>query len=98
MSMKNFNDTIWNRTRDLPACSAVPQATAPPRTGLDVTQDMGRWRAFVSAVMNLRVPENALNFLTSQEGLCSTESVSYSLSTFHKFFFSVLLFLFPSFS
>jgi len=32
MSMKNFNDTIGNRTRDLPACSAVPQPTAPPRT------------------------------------------------------------------
>ena len=29
--MKNFNDTIGNRTRDLPACSAVPQPTAPPR-------------------------------------------------------------------
>jgi len=24
MSMKNSNDTIGNRTRDLPACSAVP--------------------------------------------------------------------------
>ena len=31
MSMKNFNDTIGNRTRDLPACSAVPQPSAPPR-------------------------------------------------------------------
>jgi len=29
--MKNSNDTIWNRTLDLPACSAVPQPTAPPR-------------------------------------------------------------------
>jgi len=29
--MKNFNDTIGNRTRDLPACSAVPQPTAPQR-------------------------------------------------------------------
>jgi hypothetical protein len=28
--MKNFNDTIGNRTRDLPGCSAVPQPTAPP--------------------------------------------------------------------
>jgi len=28
MSMKNFNHTIGNRTRDLPACSAVPQPTA----------------------------------------------------------------------
>jgi len=30
--MKNFNDSIGNRTRDLPACSAVLQPTAPPRT------------------------------------------------------------------
>jgi len=30
MSMKNSNDTIGNRTRDLPACSAVPQPAAPP--------------------------------------------------------------------
>ena len=29
--MKNANDTIGNRTRDLPACSAVRQSTAPPR-------------------------------------------------------------------
>jgi len=28
--MKNSNDTIGNRTRDLPVCSAVPQPTAPP--------------------------------------------------------------------
>jgi hypothetical protein len=28
--MKNSNDTIGNRTRDLPACSAVPQPTAAP--------------------------------------------------------------------
>jgi len=31
VSMKNSNDTIGNRTRDLPACSAVPQPTATPR-------------------------------------------------------------------
>jgi len=31
MSMKNSNDTIGNRTRDLPTCSAVPQPTALPR-------------------------------------------------------------------
>jgi len=28
--MQNSNETIGNRTRDLPACSAVPQSTAPP--------------------------------------------------------------------
>ena len=31
MSMKNSNDTIGNPTRDLPACSAVPQPTVLPR-------------------------------------------------------------------
>jgi hypothetical protein len=31
MSMKNSNVTIGNRTRELPACSSVPQPTAPPR-------------------------------------------------------------------
>jgi hypothetical protein len=30
MSMKNSSDTIGNRICDLPACSAVPQPTAPP--------------------------------------------------------------------
>jgi hypothetical protein len=34
MSMKNSNDTIGNGTRNLPACSAVPQPTAPPRRPL----------------------------------------------------------------
>ena len=28
--MKNSNDTIGKRTRDLPACSALSQPTAPP--------------------------------------------------------------------
>jgi hypothetical protein len=32
MSMKNSSDTIGNRTRNLPACSAVPQPTVPLRT------------------------------------------------------------------
>jgi hypothetical protein len=31
MSMKHAKDTIGNRTRDIPVCIAVPQATAPPR-------------------------------------------------------------------
>ena len=30
--MKDSNDTIGNRTRDLLTCSAVPQPTAPPRS------------------------------------------------------------------
>ena len=35
LSMKNSNEIIGNRTRDLPACIAVPQPPAPPRA-LDI--------------------------------------------------------------
>jgi len=34
--MKNSNDNIGNRTRVLPACSSVPQPTAPPRAPIPV--------------------------------------------------------------
>jgi len=36
MSMKNSNNTIGNPTCDLPACSAVPRPTAPPRAAFVV--------------------------------------------------------------
>jgi hypothetical protein len=35
--MKNPNDLIANRTRNLPACSALSQPTTPPRTPSRVT-------------------------------------------------------------
>jgi len=33
--MENSSDTIGNRTRDLPACSALPQTTVPPRASIE---------------------------------------------------------------
>jgi hypothetical protein len=37
--MKNFNYLIANRTRNFPACSAVPQTTAPPFTPENINAD-----------------------------------------------------------
>ena len=37
MSMKSSVDTIGNRTRDLPACSAVPQPTPSLRAPRDMS-------------------------------------------------------------
>jgi hypothetical protein len=42
---------------------------------IDIAQDRDRWRALVSAVMNLRFPQNVGNFLTS------CEPVSFSRRT-----------------
>ena len=37
LSHKNFTDSIGNRTRDLVACSAMPQPTTTPRMVQDPT-------------------------------------------------------------
>ena len=52
MSMKNSNATIGNRTRDLPACSAVPQPTAPPRA---LQFRWGTLPNFVPELWNLKI-------------------------------------------
>jgi len=47
--MKNSNDTIGNRTRNLPTCSAVPQPTALPRAPRNsnrrINKEESRWRS-----------------------------------------------------
>jgi hypothetical protein len=56
--MKNSNDTIGNRTRDLPACSAAPQLV-PQRAPRDVgtyvttrTRNDSAVRVFATPIMH----------------------------------------------
>jgi len=56
--MKKSNETIGNRTRDLPACSAVPQPTAPPRAPISKDKNI----YFYMTAYNL-VRESEFNLL-----------------------------------
>jgi hypothetical protein len=46
----NSNGTIGNRTRDLPACSAVPQPTALPRAPLTSLELIIFWRGPINGL------------------------------------------------
>jgi hypothetical protein len=61
--MKNSNDTIGNRTRDLPACSAVPQPTAPPRAPRLQADVQEIVVLFLAAVRGLFLFQNVRPFL-----------------------------------
>jgi hypothetical protein len=45
-----------------------------------LAQDIGRWRALVNGIMNLRVPSNAWNFLTCCQPVSCT--VLHGVSTY----------------
>jgi hypothetical protein len=66
--MKNSNDTIGNRTRDLPTCSAVSQPT-----------DLQRAPVLILLTQNLKV--NIIKKTTNKLQICSL--IYYSLSALH---------------
>jgi hypothetical protein len=70
--MKNPNDAIGNRTRDLPACSAAPQPTAPPRAPLlwIMSEDI----LYLSVVS----PDVKMELLTTSE-MSTIQSVIYKV-------------------
>jgi hypothetical protein len=56
MSMKNAIGTIGNRTRDLPACGAVPQLTGA--TDIEQYNKLAHKCTFVSLHLHIKFREN----------------------------------------
>jgi len=63
MSIKNFNCTIGNRTRDLGACSAVPQPSAPPRASPNISRyaKLRSWKTHVAYMRRLETETYCLS-------------------------------------
>ena len=61
MSVKNSNETIGDRTRDLPACSAMPQPTAPPRASITVIKVRNFQRDFLYICKKIHFHRNYLH-------------------------------------
>jgi hypothetical protein len=59
MSMKNSNDTIRNRTNDLPACSAEPQPTALPRASMVIINNDN----YVVIIHNMMLTYSLIKFI-----------------------------------
>jgi len=64
MSKKNSIDTIGNQTRDLPACSAVPQPTAPPRAPANENTDFKLHNIMMWTHFQLHIPSVWASLLT----------------------------------
>jgi len=57
MSVKIYSDAICNPSRELPACSAVPQSTASPREtkGHLITVDVHSCTHMISVIISLHL-------------------------------------------
>jgi hypothetical protein len=58
MSLKNSNDNIGNRTRDFPACSAVPQPNAPPAACPTIQNNLPKLSKYIWLSMLLATANN----------------------------------------
>jgi hypothetical protein len=92
MSMKNSNGTIWNRSCDLPVCSAVPQSlrhcvplmsTRNISWGVEAAGALGRQTHHFHALIFLK--SGNFNHLKSSRSLQACTRIAWSLML-EKFF------------
>ena len=74
MSIKNSSYTIGNWTRDLPACSAVPQPTAPPAACPFITRYLHK----IPSLLSLEPAESILYCHTTRISLISIVIFSFA--------------------
>ena len=67
--MKNSNDTFGNRTRDLPACSTVPQPTGPQKLEVILSFARGEER-FLLQFLLYGSTRNRIEGGKKAEGVC----------------------------
>jgi len=67
--MKNSSDTIGNRTSDLPACSAVPQPSAPLRAPGFYISKLRKSGVFVFSLKNMNNIQTTVIFITGNKDL-----------------------------
>jgi hypothetical protein len=101
MSVKNSSDTIGNRTRDVPVCSAVPQPTAPSNTKLDLKNVITQQIFLFVAVRTFRLIKSStelssmtsfVSFFDDPNFLCQ---FVYNVADFGKQFIILLLLYLP---
>ena len=74
--MKNSSDTIRNRTRHLPACSAVLQTIAPPRAGTQIQkQELNQQEARLPVDTAAPLPRHTEEVFTARS-ICTGSHVT----------------------
>jgi hypothetical protein len=84
--MKISSDTMGSRSRDLPACSTVPQPTAPPRVPLFsiahgylclqenyISSSVGQTQIDIRCYITLSQLDITVDFLTGTYKVCAAD-------------------------
>jgi hypothetical protein len=82
MSMKNFNDAIGNRSRDLLVCSAVPQTLRhrmPHSNGSNSKKSVLHNKLCLGELLNYQVLLPLLKSLTASHTWCQCHTIPPSL-------------------
>jgi hypothetical protein len=79
MSMKNSNDILGNRNRELPTCSAVPQPTAPQCTPSGLISFLKYYMIFLRNNFTPNYVLNQFILIAAHARFISKSNVNYGI-------------------